>query len=231
MSLFMEKSCYNMSKKKELEFCPEARLLAQSQFVFQLRNILHEEEKAKIYELFFANTKDSRKPIKYIKIKDKKSITNIQHRIVTDVLKKINFRNNKVYNFKEIMPTMEIVEWPENKFLTGKTFNKLTKDIYIPKDDTEIIGTYIIPIITTTCSTLLTSTGKEELDIIECYCSQKCKHKPKSSCPCTEECKCKNPCRLHITEDINYFYTSDLEPLEIYGPTRLNLYIHLKFLV
>jgi hypothetical protein len=172
-------------------------------------------------------TKNSTKKIKRVKLNDQASANYLNSRIITKFNKEFLYRNDLGYVANRVLPTMEIIKWPANEDIPT-TYNELTRNIYLPKNKNIIYGTFIIPIIKTSCSTMFIEHGHEGILAIRCDCQDKCIHK-KNECPCLEQCRCGEPVRLNVNEDQNVFYMCELEPIEIIGDERLNLYVHIEY--
>lgn len=230
MSLFLDKDSYEIIVNKQNDMIPIQRLTNNGYIGYYQMGILCECELSKLYNFFKVNTQNSRKQIKRLRLNDEISADMLKDRILTKLNKQFIHKNNRQYKFNRIMPTMEIIEWPENTFFS-KTFNRLTRDKYLEKGN-YIYGTFVIPLIRTCCSTLFSSVGSDNLvDIAVCDCASKCIHVKSKRCACEKVCKCNEPIPLHISEPANFFYTSDLEPIDIVGPIRINLYVHIEYKV
>lgn len=225
MSLFLDEDSRDIISNSKTDIIPIDKLTNHGYIGYYHYNILCEQELSKLYEFFNHHTHSSRKSIKRLKFEDADSANLLWSRLVTKFNKKFIHKNNKQYTATRIMPSMEIIQWPENIYFK-QTFNTLTKDKYL-QTDTTMYGTFIIPLIKTGCSTMFNEVGKEGIEIISCACSNSCSHANK--CPCKDICVCDEPVTLHITEFVNFFYTSELSPTDIVGPARLNLYIHIEY--
>ena len=226
MSLFLDEDSYEFVQTKESSIVPINKLTNNGYIGYYQYNILCECELSKLFHFFKTQTSNSKKNIKRIRINDLTSANIISSRLMSKFNKKFVHKNNRQYVFKQMSPVMEIIEWPENTFI-DKTFNMLTKNKYIENNNT-LYGTFIIPLVKTGCSTTFGEVGEDGvIEIASCECSLKCLHN-KNKCPCAKGCNC-HLVTLHITEGVNFFYTSDLEPIDIIGPPRINLYIHLEY--
>lgn len=222
MALFLDPESFAIVNKNKSDKWPEERLLNQAYLGYYQTSILCEDEKSKLYSLFLDATRNSRKKIKRIKLCDAASANNLWDRIITEYNKEINCGNMRYYAH-EIMPTMELVQWPRDSEINS-TFNQLTRQAYISSDENIMYGTFIIPLIETPCSTLFKEIHKPGLNVVRCtYLDAK---KPN---PCQNGCICSDPISLKITENKNFFYLSILEPVDIFGEQRLNLYVHVKY--
>jgi len=225
MRLFLDPESYSIVCPKQQTPIPESKLLNQAYIMLGLKNILCEEEKAKLYEFFNKSTENSKKKIKRVRLYDVESAEIIKPRLVNRLNEKILDNNQKQYVFNRVLPHLEIIQWPANCMI-DETFNSITRNMYIPPNDNVRYGTYIIPLVSTTCSTLFREFGMDGIQVIKCECFEKCSH---TKCPCKVSCVCGEPVKIRITENNNYFYLSNLEPVEILGETRLNLYVHLEY--
>lgn len=227
MSLFLEPDAHEMVMKPQSQLVPIQKLLNNRYICYYHSHILHNCEKDKIFIFFNQMTKKSSKKIKRVKLNDPTSANNLYDRIVTKFNREFLYRNDLAYVANRVLPTMEIIKWPGNEEV-DTTYNELTRNTYLPKNKNIIYGTFIIPILRTTCSTMLVDCGSDGINVINCDCQQKCTHK-KGECPCWERCICDEPVRLNVNEDQNVFYMSELEPIEIIGEERLNLYVHIEY--
>lgn len=226
MTLFLDDESYQVVSNKYTEPYPESKLLNHAYLMYYLHDILCEEEKSKLYEFFIESTDNSKKKIKRLQMNDQESVDNIQPRLVNRMNKSILHRDQKIYTFNRILPTIEIIQWPNNEIFT-ETFNSITRNRYIPKNKDTVYGTYIIPLTNTSCSTLFREFGLDGINVIKCNCTEKCIHETK--CLCKPTCCCDEPVRVKLTENKNGFYLSDIEPVDILGMTRINLYVHLEY--
>lgn len=224
MALFIQPDAYEIINPNPPKIVPVRRLLNQSYIVYFQNNILHEKEKNKLYSFFIEQTKNSSKAIKRIKF-NYPDIDDLKSRIITQFNTTFVHKNGHKYAFNRILPMIEIINWPADREIDEK-FNQLTRGAYITKDENTIIGTFIIPLIKTKTSTLFVDVNEGSITVVRCECDQKCLH---DKCPCAKVCKCDEPVKAHVTEDNNLFYMSELEPIEIYGDSRLNLYVHIEY--
>lgn len=225
MSLFLDEDSRDIISSKTSDIMPVNELTDHGYIGYYQTNILCEQELSKLYEFFNDHTSNSRKLIKRLKFDDEASANMLWSRLITKFNKRFIHKNNKQYTAVRIMPSMEIIQWPENIYFKH-TFNSLTKDKYLDG----MYGTFIIPLIKTGCSTIFNEVGHEGIEIVSCTCADGCQRRGR----CQKSCRCKKNCvcgdvTLHINEFINFFYTSELEPIDIIGPTRLNLYVHVEY--
>jgi hypothetical protein len=111
-----------------------------------------------------------------------------------------------------VLPHIEIIKWEED---VTETFNSITRNMYISPNSNVMYGTFIIPLMQTKCSTLFRETGKDGITPLKCKC--------------VKDCSCAEPVKVRITENKNCFYLSDLEPIDIFGEPRLNMYVHFEY--
>ena len=225
MSLFLDEDSRDIISSSKTDIIPVNKLTHHGYIGYYHYNILCEQELTKLFEFFNQHTSSSRKSIKRLKFDDAQSADMLWKRLITKFNKRFIHRNNKQYTATRIMPSMEIINWPENIHFR-QSFNSITKNKYASNDTQTIYGTFIIPLIKTNCSTMFNEIGKDGIDAVSCICEDGCQH---SKCPCAKGCVCDEPVTLHINEYVNFFYTSELEPIDIIGPSRLNLYIHIEY--
>lgn len=225
MVLFLEPEVYDIVSTGDKKILAVNKLMHSSHLSYYQTFILCECEKNKLYEFFLENTKNSKKKIKRLKINDQQSADLLTDRLVTQFNKLFSL-NEFAYRFNRMLPTMEIIRWQADCDFK-MTFNSITKNMYLPKSNESVYGTFVIPLIKTTCNTLITELGEYGLSNVGCVCDKKCNHGNK--CPCKGSCTCGDPFEATITENVNLFYLSDLEPVDIMGEERLNLYVHLEF--
>lgn len=230
MVFFLENDDFAKISSKEVNFIPIMRLGRKDYIAIFITHLLTPDEKDKMYKIFCDKTEFSNKTNKKVIIKDQRSANILGDRMMT-MLKKMQYRN-KVLSFTQMLPNMEIIEWPGDTFFTGITYNSITKNKYIPSSDDTMIATIIIPILNTDTNTQICRLGKSDIsdpDPSNCVCKNQngcCCHTP--ICQCLTKCGCHN-CSLNITGGFSLFYLSDLEPIDIYGEKKLNLYIHAEY--
>lgn len=229
-SLFLDYNSFTtlLDDTKNL-FIPMIHLSRKGYIAYNMTNMVHDIEKNKLYNLFMNETEKSKKKIKRITITDQNSVNIIGERLATHRQFEYAGKNLK---FSKVLPNIEIIEWPENTYLSKYSFNQLTKNKYIPSDTNTYIGTFIVPLINTKTSTEFVNVGQDQLDKTSCVCKI-------NSCRCKDifnidYCRCIKGCRCHyfkycITGNNCFFYLSNIEPKEILGEKRLNMYVHILF--
>jgi hypothetical protein len=212
---------------------PIFRGIRLSHMLCYLTNVLCDMEKSKILEFFTEKTKISKKKIKRITITDPQITNNIEGRLYFPTeLKGFTHRNN-YWTYDGILPDVEIIEWPADEFLTGNTFNTITKNKYISQDDKVMIGTFIIPIINSSTKTEIVWVGQNDFWADSCICERGCictNGKSNLECPCKDKCICRETCRKKISENKALFHLTELETREVYSEeARVHMYVHIQF--
>lgn len=224
MSLFLDYEEYQLVKLADkYPIIPILGLVRKGYYSYFVNNLILPIEKDKIYKLFNQYTSESRKKVKRMTISSQDEVDKLRNRCV--IYEKISYEE-RILKFQHMIPSIEIIEWPRNTLLAEITFNSITKNKYTG----EIVGTYMVPILSHSTPTSVCKLGCLDLDKKNiCIC------KTINGCCCGTVCKCSEVCMCDdysavISGNKSLFYLSDLETREIMSDERrIMMYIHVSY--